>query len=365
MKSAWLGALALCGALTLPVVVDAAPKPADKPKDPPKTEPAKTDTKFASAKDVMASIFDKGCADIYAYLSANNKPADADELLGWVTARLGHVRNQMSFIKLAKLFLKDYTKVDDQEDADAWKLRLYAAQLGQESEKAEAETALKKLEESPKNIDNVMIAGEARLIHARYSNNDKLAKEIVGKLLANKALTEAKSKDVYRGLQRMVLFNSPAEIKVGNAFPCWSEVMPVKDLEGKEIKLADFKGKVVLVDFWATWCPTSLQELPDLVSLYDELNEQGFEIIGLSYDDEDSEKTLRFFIGGNVNFGDFQIGEMKWRQVFDGGYQNCGMAGRYGLQAPSTVLIGKDGKVAAQNLRGDKLAEKIRELLTK
>lgn len=59
----------------------------------------------------------------------------------------------------------------------------------------------------------------------------------------------------------------------------------LKDMNGKDVKLSDFKGKVVLINFWATWCPPCKAEIPDLVELKAKYGSQGFEVLGISVDD--------------------------------------------------------------------------------
>ncbi|MFO0391175.1 MAG: redoxin family protein [Planctomycetota bacterium] len=125
------------------------------------------------------------------------------------------------------------------------------------------------------------------------------------------------------------------------------------DTDGKVIDLAAYKGKVVLVDFWATWCGPCIAELPNVIAAYDKYHAQGFEIVGISLD-EDRAKLDAFV----------KARKITWRQHFDGkGWQNEA-AQAWGIQSiPATFLIGADGKIVATDLRGQQLDQKLAKLL--
>jgi len=122
-------------------------------------------------------------------------------------------------------------------------------------------------------------------------------------------------------------------------------------LDGSEIDLAKLSadGKVVLVDFWATWCMPCVVELPHVKAAYDQYQGQGFEIVGISLDS--SKEKLQAFLKDK---------QIAWPQHFDGkGWENE-LAVKYGISSiPATFLVGKDGKIAATNLRGDALAKAV------
>lgn len=128
------------------------------------------------------------------------------------------------------------------------------------------------------------------------------------------------------------------------------------DLNGNKVDLAAMKGKVVLVDFWATWCGPCVAELPNVLEAYKKHHDKGFEIIGISLDQDKA--ALENFIKERG---------MPWPQYFDGkGWENS-IAQKYSISSiPATFLIGKDGKVTASNLRGEALvAEVARQLAGK
>lgn len=125
-------------------------------------------------------------------------------------------------------------------------------------------------------------------------------------------------------------------------------------LDGKTIALGDFAGKVVLIDFWATWCPPCRAEIPHVKAAYEKYHKDGFEIIGVSLDD--NKDGLQKFIDRE---------KMGWAQVvnneMEGGKDPASL---YGVRAiPTTILVGRDGRIAATNLRGERLATEVAKAL--
>lgn len=76
----------------------------------------------------------------------------------------------------------------------------------------------------------------------------------------------------------------------------------LKDLEGKTVKLSDFKGKVIILDFWATWCPPCRMEIPHFRALYGKYKSKGLEIIGVSLDRSGVEDVKRFAKNNQINY---------------------------------------------------------------
>lgn len=134
--------------------------------------------------------------------------------------------------------------------------------------------------------------------------------------------------------------------EVGQAAPAFS----ITSLNGKEVSPASFKGKILLLDFWASWCKPCRQENPNVVKAYEKFNGKGFEILGVSLDRDSAQWKEAIAADGLV-----------WAQAFD---SEGTIATQYGVQSiPHTVLIDKNGVIIEKNLRGEALTAKLKELL--
>lgn len=135
---------------------------------------------------------------------------------------------------------------------------------------------------------------------------------------------------------------------VGGEAPNFTQKTP----EGEDLSLSDLKGKVVLLDFWASWCGPCRRENPNVVRLYEVYKDKGFDILGVSLD-RDRERWLAAI----------EQDGLSWNHVSDlKGWQNE-VAGIYGVSSiPHTVLLDAEGKIIAKNLRGEALAQKLAEL---
>lgn len=126
----------------------------------------------------------------------------------------------------------------------------------------------------------------------------------------------------------------------------------MNDTEGKPVSLSSFKGKIVLVDFWASWCGPCRQENPNVVKLYQQYHGKGFEILGVSLD-KDKEAWLKAIKDDNLT----------WNHVSDLQYWQNAAARLYGVNSiPQSFLLDKEGKIIAKGLRGEELAKKLAEL---
>ncbi|MCD8265220.1 MAG: AhpC/TSA family protein [Tannerellaceae bacterium] len=129
----------------------------------------------------------------------------------------------------------------------------------------------------------------------------------------------------------------------------------MNDPKGKAHKLSEYVGvgKPVLIDFWASWCPPCRRDMPQLVALYKEYKEKGFEIVGISLDSNQA--------AWDKGIQDLHI---TWPQLSDlQGWKNAGTA-LYGINLiPQTVLVDKEGIIVAKNLHGEALRDKLNKLI--
>lgn len=137
---------------------------------------------------------------------------------------------------------------------------------------------------------------------------------------------------------------------MGGEAPDFSQNTP----EGEELNLKDLRGKVVLVDFWASWCGPCRRENPNVVKLYEKYKDKGFEILGVSLD-RDKKRWLQAIEQDNLT----------WQHVSDlKGWQNA-VAKQYGVSSiPYTLLLDKDGKIIGKKLRGSALENKLEEIFS-
>jgi peroxiredoxin len=122
---------------------------------------------------------------------------------------------------------------------------------------------------------------------------------------------------------------------------------------GQEIALTSLRGKYVLIDFWASWCGPCRKENPNVVRMYNKYKDKGFEIFGVSLD-QDRAKWLKAI----------ENDKLTWPHVSDLKGWESAAASLYGITAiPQTVLLDKEGKIIAKNLRGEALEAKLASLL--
>ena len=126
-------------------------------------------------------------------------------------------------------------------------------------------------------------------------------------------------------------------------------------IDGKTVRLSEYRGKIVFIDFWATWCAPCVAELPNVKEAYEKYHKDGLEVISISFDSD--AKTAEKFA---------QRKGMTWTQIWAKGGDKSDLAKQYGVAGiPATFLIGPDGKCVAKDLRGGALVERIGEEVAK
>jgi peroxiredoxin len=129
------------------------------------------------------------------------------------------------------------------------------------------------------------------------------------------------------------------------------------DTSGKTVNLSSFRGKYVLIDFWASWCGPCRGENPNVVKAFNHYKGQKFTIIGVSLDQPNGKKAWLDAIHKDG---------LTWTQVSDLKYWNSKTAGLYGVRGiPQNFLLDPDGKIIAKNLRGNDLEDKLAEIFGK
>jgi peroxiredoxin len=129
--------------------------------------------------------------------------------------------------------------------------------------------------------------------------------------------------------------------------------LTVKDMNGADVKLADYKGKVILLNFWATWCPPCLAEIPEFVKVYEEKKSDGFTILGVSTDDT-AEQLKAFASEKKVTYPLLMI--------------STELEDAYGplFGLPTSVLIARDGSVCKRHfgpMSKEQLEKELKSLL--
>jgi peroxiredoxin len=126
------------------------------------------------------------------------------------------------------------------------------------------------------------------------------------------------------------------------------------DTAGKIVKLSDFKGQYVLLDFWASWCGPCREENPNVVKAYAAFHPKGFTVLGVSLDQPGKKQAWLDAIHHDG---------LSWTQVSDLSFWNNAVAKLYGIQAiPQNFLLDKSGKIIAVNIKGGELNKKLREI---
>jgi len=221
---------------------------------------------------------------------------------------------------------------------------------GSAEEKAVLEQQLNDLEEQKKSVIDQFIAGHPKsfyslcLIEGRtsFATGYNEIKPLYDKL--DKSVKQTES-----GKKLAQTLDLLKKSRLGKQMPDFMQ----RDTTGKPVQFSSFKGKYVLVDFWASWCGPCRAENPNVLKAYNAFKDKGFTVVGISLDDKAAnwKKAIR-------------DDKMPWVQLSDlKGWKNE-VSADFGIQSiPSNLLIDPSGKIVAKNLRGAMLVDKLKELL--
>jgi thiol-disulfide isomerase/thioredoxin len=296
---------------------------------------------FNAKQGEKAGLAAEKAKDFYTRFPSHPKAAEARKAevnLLAAAVQLGNTNKVAEFQKLQEARINDPNLSEDErfkirvgniQNSIQAKMQQGPAAFAAELEKNGHEL----IKEFPKRAE-----GYELLLQAANQSGESKGADLAKEIIASDAPEEFKA--MARGLlTKMEALGKPLPIKF-------------TAIDGREVDLAKLTGKVVLVDFWATWCGPCVFELPNVKDAYDKLHDKGFEVVGISLDMD--KNALEKFVAER---------DLKWPQYFDGKMFQNEFAQKYGINGiPAMWLVDKKGNLRDMNARGA-LEEKVLKLL--
>jgi len=330
-------ALCLTSLLLAP---QAGAKDAKKPAPTPQTLNDLMSSFDEQEQKAQKELREKRFAAIEAYLAAKTPPSDRKGALS-AAAELGfELEKWEKALAHSEKFLADFKSDAGAPSIMLTKARCLTNMAGKEAAAKDAYRAA--IEAAGKNI-NLAVEATTELADALATGGD-----VDG---AKKALDECAEKYKDPGLKQY-LDGMKGDFDIIGTEPT---PINVKGLDGKPLSLESMKGKVVLIDFWATWCGPCMAELPNVLATYKKYHDKGFEILGISLDRAEDEQKLKDTMAAKG---------MTWPQYYDGKFWKNEVAVAYGIQSiPATYLLDRNGKIIRKGLRGPALGNAVAKAL--